>query len=194
LVGGRASACQVYPPALCMAMCKGIAKQKAWDTGGVVSTGAMEKKSLMSLMSRVIDPVVGKKLRVHSKSRPAGRPVGEWLSHWVDNVHEPDGGEDLFGGRPRDGIDIMKKHMDALYHSNGMPEAWDDMNGVFLDPDLVIAARAEEMAFFKKLGVYKRVPRSKVAEMGGKMVSVKWLDTNKGDKLNPNYRSRLVAR
>ena len=26
------------------------------------------------------------------------------------------------------------------------------------------------------------------------MVSVKWLDTNKGDKDNPNYRSRLVAR
>ena len=154
----------------------------------------MEKKSLMSLMSHVIDPVVGKKLRVHSKARPAGRPIGEWLSHWVDNVHEPDGGEDLFGGRPRDGIEIMKKHMDALYHSNGMPEAWDDMNGVFLDPDLVVAARAEEMAFFKKLGVYKRVPRSKVTELGGKMVSVKWLDTNKGDKLQPNYRSCLVAR
>ena len=31
-------------------------------------------------------------------------------------------------------------------------------------------------------------------EVGGKMVSVKWLDTNKGDKDNPNYRSRLVAR
>ena len=26
------------------------------------------------------------------------------------------------------------------------------------------------------------------------MVTVKWLDTNKGDKDNPNYRSRLVAR
>ena len=26
------------------------------------------------------------------------------------------------------------------------------------------------------------------------MVTVKWLDTNKGDRANPNYRSRLVAR
>ena len=26
------------------------------------------------------------------------------------------------------------------------------------------------------------------------MVSVKWLDANKGDRLNPNYRSRFVAR
>ena len=35
---------------------------------------------------------------------------------------------------------------------------------------------------------------SKVKKMGGNMVSVKWLDTNKGDRLNPNYRSRWVAR
>ena len=26
------------------------------------------------------------------------------------------------------------------------------------------------------------------------MISVKWLDTNKGDRDNPNYRSRLVGR
>ena len=26
------------------------------------------------------------------------------------------------------------------------------------------------------------------------MITVKWLDTNKGDKENPNYRSRLVGR
>ena len=68
------------------------------------------------------------------------------------------------------------------------------MNNVFLDPSMVKSARKEEMDFFKKLGVYKRVPRSRVAEVSGKMVSVKWLDTSKGDKLNPNHRSRLVAR
>ena len=50
------------------------------------------------------------------------------------------------------------------------------------------------MEFFKKLGVYIRVLSSRVAELNGKMVSVEWLDTNKGDKLNPNHRSRLVAR
>ena len=84
--------------------------------------------------------------------------------------------------------------MDALYSRHGVPEAWDDMNEVFLDPEAVKLARAEEMAFFRKLGVYRRVPRSRVAELNGKMVSVKWLDTNKGDKNNPNHRSRLVAR
>ena len=100
----------------------------------------------------------------------------------------------MFGGRIRNGIDEMQQQMSALYEREGMPEAWDDMNNVFLDPDKVAKARAEEMGFFKKLGVYQRVPKAKVHEVGGKMVSVKWLDTNKGDRENPNYRSRLVAR
>ena len=68
------------------------------------------------------------------------------------------------------------------------------MNDIFLDASAVRRARAEEMEFFKKLGVYKRVPRSRFAELNGKMISVKWLDTNKGDRLNPNHRSRLVVR
>ena len=38
------------------------------------------------------------------------------------------------------------------------------------------------------------MPRSRVSEVNGKMISVKWLDTNKGDRLNPNHRSRLVGR
>ena len=84
--------------------------------------------------------------------------------------------------------------MHALYERQGMPEAWDDMNNVFLDPSAVVAARQIEMDFFKKLRVYKRVPRSNVRETSGKMVSEKWLDTNRGDKSAPNYRSRLVAR
>ena len=127
-----------------MAMCKGISKQKVWDAGGVVSTGRVDRKQLMSLMSKIVDPVVGKKLRIHSKMRPAARPIGQCLSHWVDNVHEHDGGDDLFGGRLRNGVEVMRQHMDALYKSNGMPEAWDDMNGVFLDPAKVAVAREED--------------------------------------------------
>ena len=148
----------------------------------------------MSLMNKIRNPVPGKKLRIHSEARPAGRPVGRWREYWVDNVHEFDGGEDTIGGRPRNGIAEMRQHMSALYESGGMPEAWDDVNGVFLDPEKVVSARAEEMKFFEKLGVYRRVPRALVKEMNGNIVSTKWLDTNKGDKDNPNYRSRFVAR
>ena len=194
LISRRATACQVYPPALREAFCRGIAKQKAWDAGGLVSGARLGKRELYSLMSKVVDPEVAKKLRTHSRHRPAARPIVQWPGHWVDHMHEHDGGEDKLGERVRDGVEELRKHMDALYRRGGMPEAWDDMNGVFLDPSLVAAARKEEMAFFRKLGVYKRVPREMVAKLGGKMISVKWLDTNKGDKARPNYRSRLVAR
>ena len=194
LVGGRASACQQYPSALCEAICRGVAKQKAFDAGGDVSTGIMSRGSLCSLMTRVIEPCIGRKIRMHCGSRPAARPVGEWREYWVDNVHEPEGGCDAFGARVGNGTEEMKKQMDSLYERQGMPEAWDDMNNVFLDPKQVKAARAEEMAFFKKLGVYKRVPKALVKQMDGKRITVKWLDTNKGDRANPNYRSRLVGR
>ena len=88
----------------------------------------------------------------------------------------------------------MKNQMNSLYECQGTPEAWDDVNGVFLDADMVRAAREEEMAFFKKFGVYKRVHQSQVQATGGKMITAKWLDTNKGDEEHPNYRSRLVGR
>ena len=78
LVGGRAAGAQVYPPALCEAICRGIAKQKAWDVGGTKIAGSMDKKQLCSLLTRIVDPKVQSKLRRHSQSRPAARPIGEW--------------------------------------------------------------------------------------------------------------------
>lgn len=78
-----------------------------------------------------------------------------------------------------------------------MPEAWDDMNNVVLDPQKIALARQKQMsrgaARQGHLGVYKRVPQSRVRELGGSMVSVKWLDTGKGYLTAPNGRSRLVA-
>ena len=87
----------------------------------------------------------------------------------------------------------MKRQMSALYEKNGMPEAWDVMNNMFLELDKVAAARAEEMSLFKKLGVYRRVPRAMIKQVGGKIVTVEWLD-NRGDRVASNYRSRLLAR
>ena len=50
------------------------------------------------------------------------------------------------------------------------------------------------MAFFRKMGVYAKVDRSEVKQRQGKIISTKWIDTNKGAKDSPNYRSRLVGR
>ena len=55
--------------------------------------------------------------------------MGHWPDHWVDPVHEEDGGDDKFGLRPQRGIDIFKKELDALTFKNGISMANDDVSG-----------------------------------------------------------------
>ena len=55
-------------------------------------------------------------------------------------------------------------------------------------------ARQDEMEFFHKMNAYTRCSRACIAEEKGKLIDVRWIDTNKGDAANPNYRSRLVGR
>ena len=43
--------------------------------------------------------------------------------------------------------------------------------------------------------MWRKVPRTEALRLQGKApITVKWIDVNKGDDDNPNYRSRLVAR
>ena len=71
----------------------------------------------------------------------------------------------------------------------------DDLTGQVLKDELVKKARAVELAYFNSKGVWRKVPRRRSRdETGRPPVSVRWVDVNKGDELNPNYRSRLVAR
>ena len=44
------------------------------------------------------------------------------------------------------------------------------------------------------MNAYTRCPRSTVNEEGGKLIDLRWIDTNKGDEVHPNIRSRFVAR
>ena len=55
---------------------------------------------------------------------------------------------------------MLKHELDLLTFRDGIAGAKDDVSGKDLIPDLVKVARAEEMAYFKKLGVYRIVPRS----------------------------------
>ena len=61
-------------------------------------------------------------------------------------------------------------------------------------PDLVVAARKVEVEYFRIMGVYEVVPRSGTADPGGKLIDTRWIDTNKMDEFNLEYRSRLVGR
>ena len=57
------------------------------------------------------------------------------------------------------------------------------------------AARAEEIKIFNQYSVYTKVPWEEAKRLTGKApIGVRWVDVNKGDSVNPEYRSRLVAK
>ncbi len=71
----------------------------------------------------------------------------------------------------------------------------DDSTGQVLKDELVTAARMKELTYFTTKGVWVKVPRDRARRVTGHPpITVRWVDVNKGDELNPNYRSRLVAR
>eukprot|EP00973_Karenia_brevis_P004887 673060-Karenia_brevis.AAC.1 len=73
--------------------------------------------------------------------------------------------------------------------------AYDDVTGAALDPRGVMKARQEEIKYFKKMGVYKKVHKSRCHQLTGRApIGVRWVDVNKQDSQNPLYRSRLVAK
>ena len=84
--------------------------------------------------------------------------------------------------------------MCALYAQNVIEYAIDDVSGALLDPAMVHAGRATEMAFFEGMKVYERVPRAEQHKTGGKIIGTKWIDVNKGDIDKPNIRCRLVGK
>ena len=72
---------------------------------------------------------------------------------------------------------------------------YDDVSGKPLDPRFVAIARADEIAGAIAHNVWTKVPIQECYdETGKKPVGGRWIDINKGDGKNPNYRSRYVGR
>ena len=84
--------------------------------------------------------------------------------------------------------------MSGLSYRSGYETAWDDVSNENRMPELVHAARAVEMEYFDKLGVYEKLPRSHHVASGGKIIGVRAADVDEGDATDVNYRSRLVGR
>ena len=83
----------------------------------------------------------------------------------------------------------------ALLASISREGIMDATTGQVLGGELVNVARELEMEYFKAKNVYTKVPREDAYRRAGKApITVKWVDTNKGDDDKPNYRSRLVAK
>ena len=76
-------------------------------------------------------------------------------------------------------------------------EGWshiDDVSGKPLNSERVTLARSDELAYIRKMGVYRKVPLADCFAATGRWpIKVKWIDINKGDEQQELYRSRLVA-
>ena len=71
----------------------------------------------------------------------------------------------------------------------------DAITGQIFDNDIVAAATKKELDYFLTKNAWLKRHRNQALQKAGKLpITVKWVDVNKGDDLNPNYRSRLVAR
>lgn len=70
----------------------------------------------------------------------------------------------------------------------------DARTGAELDVEKVKEARREELAWVHRQQIYAKVPTKEAQRAGKPIISMKWIDRNKGDNEHPNYRSRLVCR
>jgi len=50
------------------------------------------------------------------------------------------------------------------------------------------------MQYVRDMRVYSKIPRSQAVRNGWKIIKTRWIDINKGDDVNPKYRSRLVGK
>mgnify|MGYP006252291197 CR=1 FL=1 len=67
---------------------------------------------------------------------------------------------------------------------------WDNVSGKPLRTELVVEARGVELRKFKEHGVYHKVPIKQCYDETGKApLGTGWVDINKGDDDNPDYRS-----
>ena len=91
-------------------------------------------------------------------------------------------------------LTIGRGAADALHEKDGT-SVMDDQSGEPLEPNKVRTARKEEISYFRDMKVYDKVDLSEcLSATGRKPIAVRWVDINKGDSANPNYRSRLVAK
>ena len=71
---------------------------------------------------------------------------------------------------------------------------WDELSNRKLDKEEVVKARLDKLRQVYQHKVYRKVPIQECWDVTGKNpITVRWLDINKGDEENRDYRSRLVA-
>ena len=72
--------------------------------------------------------------------------------------------------------------------------AWGVISAAPFDPKKVTAARKLEIDYAERKPVWQKIPKRTAKEQGWKIIKSRWIDINKGDDENPNYRSRMVGK
>ena len=81
-----------------------------------------------------------------------------------------------------------------VYYCDSWGQYWDEVSNQKLEKSLVEDARLDEIKGLYQYGVYDKVKTEECWQKTGKApIRVRWLDINKGDETNKEYRSRLVA-
>ena len=88
----------------------------------------------------------------------------------------------------------MKDKAKEWHADESFDYAYDDVSGNILCPKEVKRARLKEIEYIKKKRVYVKIPRNKAIANGWKIIKTRWIDVNKGDEKNPQYRSRFVGK
>ena len=97
-------------------------------------------------------------------------------------------------------IGLTEENDESNWEQYGAEEITiDDINELepeqYMDPEMVKKAKQEELDRFARMNVYEAVPRKTMErDADAKMVSVRWVVTNKGTRENPKAKARLVAR
>ena len=86
--------------------------------------------------------------------------------------------------------DLMRRYA----NNAGDMVATDGVSGTRLRLAAVIQARRTELECFRRTKVYSKVGRKEALIRGKAVILVRWIDINKGDNVNVNYRSRRVAK
>ena len=107
------------PTDVVLAICRGVARQQQEDAALGASTGRMIADEVRSFAHNICNLNEGRKIgirRIDSihETENGTTPVGTFPEHWVDNWHELEGGNDLYGVRPRYGFTIFQAEMNGL--------------------------------------------------------------------------------
>ena len=169
LVDGRARCAQVYPPALCAAMLRGIDRQR-------IREGTTLPENLAAKLDN------GCAIYALHGTRDERIDL-------ADDAQE----EEL-----QHESDALAAHREAAWNwSQSRPSGTivrDNLTGEVLPSALVAEARAEEIQFMEQWEVWEEVSTEEcLAKTGKRPIGGRWVDINKGDPSNPLIRCRYVA-